>query len=128
MFRKLIVLAGLIITGIVFWVLNPTGRLVLSYSFFALAIIYFLFSIVLQGLISRRIKDRKTRYSLGKALTVLYVFIFLGTVAVLWIQQPETLAVSIGLIGAAAAFVLQDFVKNFVGGLAILANDIFIYS
>ncbi|MDW5561746.1 MAG: mechanosensitive ion channel family protein [Methanomassiliicoccus sp.] len=125
MIRKLIVLAGLIAIGVAFWIINPTGRLVLSYSFFALALVYFLFSIIFQGIISRRVKDRKTRYSLSKALTVLYVFIFVGTVAVLWIEQPETLAVSIGLIGAAAAFVLQDFVRNFVGGLAILANDIY---
>ena len=99
MIRKIIILAGLIVLGLAFYVLNPTGRLVLSYAFFALAAVYFLISVVLQTLISHRVKDRKTRYGLGKALTVLYVFIFLGTVAVLWIQQPETLAVSVGSSG-----------------------------
>lgn len=125
MIRKIVILAAIIAIGVALWFLNPTGRLVLAYSFFALAAVYFLFSIVFQEAISRQVKDPKTRYSLNKALTVLYVFIFIGTVVVLWVQQPEALVVSVGLVGAAAAFVLQDFLKNFVGGLAILASDIY---
>jgi hypothetical protein len=38
--RKLIVLAALITLGVVLWFLNPTGRLVLVYSFFALPAVY----------------------------------------------------------------------------------------
>jgi small-conductance mechanosensitive channel len=123
--RKLAIFAALVAAGVALWLLNPTGRLVLAYSFFALAGVYFLFSIVLQEVALRRVKDRRTRYSLSKALTVLYVLIFVGTVTVLWVQEPQALVVSVGLVGAAVAFVLQDFLKNFVGGLAILASDIY---
>ncbi len=125
MIRKIIILVAIVMVGIFFLTLNLSGRSVLAYSFFALAVIYFLLSIVVQGLISRRIKDRKTRYSISKALTVLYVLIFIGTVLVLWVQTPEVLVVSVGLIGAAGAFVLQDSIRNFIGGLAILATGIY---
>jgi len=123
--RKIIILIAIILVGVFFSTLNLSGRSILAYSFYALAAIYFLLSIVFQELISRRVKDPKTRYSMSKALTVLYVLIFIGTVTILWFQTPEALVVSIGLIGAAGAFVLQDFIRNFVGGLAILASNIY---
>jgi len=41
------------------------------------------------------------------------------------IQEPEALILSAGLIGAAGAIVLQDVLKNFVGGLAILGSEIY---
>jgi len=81
--RKLFILALIIIAGAVLWVVNPTGRLILAYSVLALAFVYFLFSIIFQEIISRRVEDAKTRHSLNRALTVAYVLIFLFTASAL---------------------------------------------
>lgn len=111
--------------GLIFYFINPTNEFLVAKTLFALAGLYFFFSIVLDYYISQKIREPKTRYSLRKVLTASYALIFAAAVFAIWVQDPQAVGVSIGLIGAALAFVLQDFLRNFVGGFAIFASGIY---
>ncbi|HUV61586.1 MAG TPA: mechanosensitive ion channel domain-containing protein [Thermoplasmata archaeon] len=92
------------------------------YTFLALAVIYFVFRIALEQAIVRTIKDAKTRYSIRKATSILYVLVFVLVLIRIWVEDSQALIVSYGLIGAGIAIALQDLFKNFVGGILIFSN------
>ena len=123
--RRFAIFAGLLVLGLIFYFINPTNEFLVAKTLFALAGLYFFFSIVLDYYISQKIREPKTRYSLRKVLTASYALIFAAAVFAIWVQDPQAVGVSIGLIGAALAFVLQDFLRNFVGGFAIFASGIY---
>ena len=95
------------------------------YTFLALAIIYFVFKILLEQTILRTVKDAKTRYSIRKALSIVYVLVFMLVLIRVWVEDSQALLVSFGLIGAGIAIALQDFFKNFVGGILIFSTGIY---
>jgi small-conductance mechanosensitive channel len=95
------------------------------YTFLALTIIYLIFKVVFEGIFVRGIKSYKARYSFRKAVSVIYLLIFLAVLIAIWIQNPQNLLIAYGLIGAGIAIALQDFFKNFVGGILILVNGIY---
>jgi small-conductance mechanosensitive channel len=94
-------------------------------TFLALTIIFLIFKLVLEGILVKGIKGYKTRYSFKKAISVIYLLIFLLLLATLWIENPQSLLLAMGLIGAGIAISLQDFFKNFVGGILILVSGIY---
>ncbi len=91
-------------------------------TFLALAIVYLVFRIALEQAIVRTIKDAKTRYSIRKATSILYVLVFILVLIRIWIEDSQALIVSYGLIGAGIAIALQDMFKNFVGGILIFST------
>jgi small-conductance mechanosensitive channel len=95
------------------------------YTFLALAIIYFVFKILLEQTILRTVKDAKTRYSIRKALSIVYVLVFMLVLIRIWVEDSQALLVSYGLIGAGIAIALQDFFRNFVGGILIFSTGIY---
>lgn len=95
------------------------------FTFLALAIVYFIFRIGLEEAIMRTVRDPKTRYSVRKATSILYVLVFILVVTRIWVEDSQTLLVSYGLIGAGIAIALQDFFKNFVGGILIFVTGIY---
>ncbi|MDH3364975.1 MAG: mechanosensitive ion channel family protein [Thermoplasmata archaeon] len=92
------------------------------FTFLALAIIYFVFRIVLEHATIRTIKDAKTRYSVRKATSILYVLVFILVMIQIWVEDSQALLLSYGLIGAGIAIALQDLFKNFVGGIIIFST------
>ena len=92
------------------------------YTFLALAIVYFIFRIALENSIVRTIKDDKTRYSVRKAISIVYILVFALVLIRIWIEDSEALLVSYGLIGAGVAIALQDVFKNFAGGILIFSS------
>jgi small-conductance mechanosensitive channel len=92
------------------------------YTFLALAVIYFVFRIALEQAIVRTIRDAKTRYSIRKATSILYVLVFILVLIRIWVEDSQALIVSYGLIGAGIAIALQDLFKNFVGGILIFST------
>ncbi|HIH01392.1 TPA: mechanosensitive ion channel [Thermoplasmata archaeon] len=92
------------------------------YTFLALAIVYFVFRIALEQTILRTIKDAKTRYSIRKAISIVYVLVFILVLIRIWVEDSEALLVSYGLIGAGLAIALQDVFKNFAGGILVFAT------
>ncbi len=120
---------SLILLSVLSWFVNfkyPDQYLLkISYSIIALAIIYFLFEILFEELITNKIKDSKTRYSLRKVISILSIAVFLIAFISVWIVETQSILIALGLIGAAIAFALQDIFKNFIGGVMVFLNGIY---
>ncbi|MCQ1537856.1 mechanosensitive ion channel family protein [Methanocalculus taiwanensis] len=82
--------------------------------------IYFILSIVLDGLIRRKITDSRSRYTATKLISIIELVLILATIAMIWVSDIQALIVFFGIIGAGIAIALQDFFKNFAGSLTIL--------
>jgi small-conductance mechanosensitive channel len=91
------------------------------YSFLALSIIYFLY-IIIEKIFSPKISVAKTRYSFRRTLSIFYLVILLIILMAIWIENTQALLVSYGLIAAGITISLQDFFKNFTGGLILFIN------
>jgi small-conductance mechanosensitive channel len=92
------------------------------YSLIALAIVYLLFKVIVEGTAVRHIKDSKSRYAARKTISIVYVIIFFVVFGVIWIEDAQSLVVVYGLLAAGIAIALQDLFKNFAGGMIILLN------
>ncbi|MBD3311124.1 MAG: mechanosensitive ion channel [Candidatus Magasanikbacteria bacterium] len=117
-----------IISGLLWYIdfLYPNDlirRILLTSVYFLL--LYFLFTFFLTGFVSKRIKDYKLRYSFKKIANILFFITITAVVIRIWIEDPQTLLVSYGLIAAGVAIALQDFFKNFIGGVLIIVNSLF---
>ncbi|HII85913.1 TPA: mechanosensitive ion channel [Candidatus Bathyarchaeota archaeon] len=95
------------------------------YTFAALGIIYLIFEILLEESVLKKIKVSTTRYSLKKTLSILSLASTAVALLVIWIAETQYILLSLGLIGAAIAFALQDIFKNFAGGVMIFLNGIY---
>jgi len=93
------------------------------HTFIALTLLYFVFKVLLEGVLARRIQDSKSRYKFRKTFSLLYILIFSIVLIRVWIENPQSLLVAYGLVGAGVAISLQDIFKNFVGGFALLVNN-----
>ncbi|MDO9536861.1 MAG: mechanosensitive ion channel family protein [Thermoplasmata archaeon] len=94
-------------------------------SLIALAIIYLVFKIIFEGAFIGSVKEYKARYSFKKAVSVLYYAGCLIVLTAIWVENPQSLFLAFGLIGAGIAIALQDLFKNFVGGILILTSKIY---
>lgn len=91
----------------------------------AIAVIYVFFKVFIEKAAIRGIIDPRARYTLRKAITMLcYLVIVLGIVAI-WINNTQTLALTFGLMAAGAAIVLQDILRNFLGGIMIFSSRLY---
>ncbi len=129
MIKKIINLLLLVIITGVFWFAQfqyPTSYLQkVFYTFFAVTIVYFIFKAVFEETIAREIKEERARYSFRKAVSILYIVALLLVLIRIWVEQTQTLLVSYGLIAAGIAIALQDFFKNFAGGVIIFVTGIY---
>ncbi|MDG6223188.1 MAG: mechanosensitive ion channel [Candidatus Bathyarchaeota archaeon] len=126
---KVAILSGLVIASVALWFANTKcPNIYLQngfYSFLALTVIYFIFKIFLESMVSNKIKDPKTRYSLKKILSIFDIATFLIVVMGIWVENLQDILIAYGLIGAAVAFALQDLIKNLMGGIVIFLNGIY---
>jgi small-conductance mechanosensitive channel len=96
-----------------------------AYTAIALTGVYFFFEVLFEDLVTGRIKDSKTRYSLRKVISVLSIVSFIFVAISIWIVETQNILIALGLLGAAIAFALQDIFKNFMGGVMIYINGIY---
>lgn len=96
-----------------------------AYTLAAVGIIYFIFEIALEKVILKQIKISSTKYSLKKTLSILSFVIYALAFLMIWFAETQNILLSIGLIGAAIAFGLQDIFKNFAGGIMIFLNGVY---
>jgi small-conductance mechanosensitive channel len=89
------------------------------------AAIYIVFKLVLEKVAIRGIADPKAKYSFRKAISIIGYFIIAVAVTGIWVEDLQTLAIFYGLIVAGAAVVLQDFLRNFVGGIVIFTVGLY---
>ena len=95
------------------------------WTFLFIGVIYFLFKFILEETISKRIKDYKAKYSFKKTLSILYLLILAVNVLIIWAEDTQAILVAYGLVAAGIAISLQDFFKNFVGGILIFLTGIY---
>lgn len=79
----------------------------------------------MNGLVSRKIRDAKARYSFRKTIQLLFILISFVVVLRIWIPNPQALLVAYGLVAAGVAIALQDVFKNFAGSLFVFASGIY---
>ena len=121
--RKLFYAAAAAIASASAWLINieyPSPYFVKTFeTLLALTITYVLFKLIFEEAFVKRIRESKMRYSFRKAVSIIYVVVLSVVLIRVWIETPEALLVSFGLIGAGVAIALQDVFKNFVGGALI---------
>ncbi|HPM62303.1 MAG TPA: mechanosensitive ion channel [Methanoregulaceae archaeon] len=92
------------------------------YTSLVFAMVYIIFSVFIGFLIVRRIEDLKTRYNANKAISALSIILILVLCLWIWVTDTSSLIVFYGVIGAGIAFALQDFFRNFAGGILIVVS------
>lgn len=129
MLRKLINFIILSAIAVLAWFLNLKYDTFdfskISYSFIAVAVAYLVFKLFLDGVIGRRIKGSKTRYSFRKTIQFLFIIVSVILIIRIWILDPQALLLAYGLFTAGVAIALQDVFKNFAGSIAIFISGIY---
>ena len=127
--NKIIILSLVFIFSILLAVVNfvfPNPLLEKGiYSLIAVGITYFIFEIFLEKAILKKVKISNTRYSLKRTFSALSLATYAVSLLAIWIAEAQYILLSLGLIGAAIAFALQDIFKNFAGGIMIFLNGIY---
>jgi small-conductance mechanosensitive channel len=124
--RRRTVLALLIAASISLWLIYywrqdiTLARAALTTA--ALAVIYFVFNIVLQDKIINKIAVSERRYYLSKASWLAYVLVIAITISIIWVENIQALLFGFGLVAAAFTISLQDVARNFAGGSTIFWN------
>jgi small-conductance mechanosensitive channel len=124
-------LTFLVLSGVVavVWIVNLHYQDVELDKFFytalTITLLYFVFQIFLDGIVARRLKDSKARYSFRKTLHLLFITVAFIVILRIWIINPQALLVAYGLIAAGVAISLQDLFKNFAGGAIILLTGLY---
>lgn len=126
--KKEFVLILWVIPAIVFWIANYLYSLEYLengfYTFLALSVIYLVFKIILQERLSKKIQDKKTKYSISKLISVLYIGVFFAVLITIWSKDATQITVASGLAGAGIAIALQDLFKNAAGGLILFLTGL----
>jgi small-conductance mechanosensitive channel len=126
---RIFVLSALIVSSVLSEFVNanyPEPYLQkITYSLIGVTIVFFLFEILFEELITRRIKDSKTRYSLKKTISILSLVTFFIVIISIWIVETQSILIALGLVGAAIAFAIQDIFKNFIGGIMVYLNGLY---
>jgi small-conductance mechanosensitive channel len=94
-------------------------------SLIALSIIYLFFKIIFEGAFIGNVREYRARYSFKKASSVLYYAGCIIALTSIWVENPESLSLAFGLVGAGIVIALQDLFRNFVGGILILTGKIY---
>ncbi|MFW6142445.1 MAG: mechanosensitive ion channel protein MscS, partial [Candidatus Saliniplasma sp.] len=119
MIKKLAIQLILVLVTVGLWFTSSRypNKIVIDLFFTALSftLVYFLFKVLLEETLVSRVRNRRTRYSFRKAVSILYVTAFLVILFRIWIEDPQALLVTYGLIAAGVAISLQDFFKSLVG-------------
>ncbi len=73
----------------------------------------------------KRSEDERSRYQLRKTISlVFWVIVVLITLRAV-VENPQAIMVAYGLVAAGIAVSLQDFFKNFVGGIMLLTSRMY---
>jgi small-conductance mechanosensitive channel len=129
MYGKIVVIGGLILGAVLFWVISvvyPGPYLVqVALSLVAMGVVYAIFQVLLTNFVFRRIRDDKTRYTVSRVGSIFFTMVLLIILAYIWVVETSSLLVFLGVIGAGVAIALQDVFKNFVGGFVIIGSRLY---
>ncbi len=95
------------------------------YSFVGLTIIHIIMKMILEKQFSKKIKEKRSRYSFRKIISILYMVSFGIVLVGVWGGGAQEVTVAFGLLSAGVAFALQDLLKNLAGGIIIYLNRLY---
>lgn len=95
------------------------------FSLITLTVIYLIFRITVGVVTPRAIKDKKTRYSINKVVFIISFVAFLVILTQIWVEETQLLFISYGILAAGLAIALQDYFRNFTGGIMIAVGGIY---
>lgn len=90
-----------------------------------ITIAYAFFKVFLGEFTIKHVRNKKSRYVLRKTISYLFVLVSVLLILRLWVTDATALVAAYGFIAAAVAFAIQDFFKNFVGGLVVMFKDFY---
>lgn len=122
---SLFLIAATAILGVAHFYYQVDGLATWWGTAISITVLYLSLRVAVDWLLIKRIRDPKTRYSLRKAINIIFYLLILVVVMRIWVQDPQTLLVTYGLVGAGVAVALQDFFKNFVGGVMIFTSELY---
>ena len=129
MLREMVSFLLLIALAAIFWFASTVydspylPRLFLTTI--ALAFVYLVFRLVTDRVANRAIKDARTRYTFRKAVSIVSFLALALLIIRIWVENPQVLLLSYGLLAAGLAIALQDVFKNFVGGILITTTGLY---
>jgi len=91
----------------------------------AVTFLYLVLKFLIEEILVGKLKDYKTRYTVKKTTSILFVVLVLVFIVGIWIENTQAILVAYGLIAAGIAISLQDLFKGFTGGILILANNLY---
>jgi small-conductance mechanosensitive channel len=75
--------------------------------------------------VASRIFAKKAQFSFRRVIDIIFaIIVFLGFLLI-WIEDPTTLIVSTGILGAGIAIALQDVFRNLAGGILAMITNIY---
>lgn len=95
------------------------------YTFVGLTVIHIIIKLILEKQFSKKIKEKRTRYSFRKITSILYLASFGILLVAVWGGGAQDVTVAFGLVSAGVAFALQDLLKNLAGGIMIYLNRLY---
>lgn len=129
MLKKFIIFLTLSVIAGLAWFLHAQYKSIyierIFYSFVAISVSYFFLKLLIEGVVGKRIKESRARYSFRKATQLLFFVASFVIVLRIWVPNPQALLVAYGLVAAGVAIALQDVFKNFAGALSILLSGIY---
>jgi len=72
-----------------------------------------------------RIFEEKGQFSFKRFIDIIFGLIGLLVLSSIWVEDPTTVIVSSGIIGAGLAIALQDVFRNLAGGLLALFTNVY---
>ncbi|WP_424358342.1 mechanosensitive ion channel family protein [Methanocella sp. MCL-LM] len=126
MWKRIVKFLMLVAVAVLFWAANYRFNILYFTRGFqtliAIALIYFVFKVVLEEVVSRGIKDARSQYSFRRTMSIIYYVAIVVAIIAIWVRDTQTLLVSYGLVAAGIAVTLQDVFKSFAGGVIIFAT------
>ena len=129
MWKRIVKFLMLVAVAVLFWAANYRFNILYFTRGFqtliAIALIYFVFKVVLEEVVSRSIKDARSQYSFRRTMSIIYYVAIVVSIIAIWVRDTQTLLVSYGLVAAGIAVTLQDVFKSFAGGVIIFATGVY---
>jgi small-conductance mechanosensitive channel len=129
MLNKIFIAIGLFIISSALWFAGVNFDLPYStqlvQSAFTISVLYTFFEVFLLFVGGRQIKEAISAYRFRKSLSIIFYVITILALFRIWVEDPQALLVSYGIVAAGAAIALQDLIKNLAGGIMLLANNLF---
>jgi small-conductance mechanosensitive channel len=107
-----------------YWQLNPELQYKIFYTVIAVVILVLLKIIALK-IVFKRFQQVKERYFWKNSVNNTYYFLLLVFLFNIWVEQVESLATLVGLVGAGLVIALQAPVMNIAGWIFIIIRKPF---